>query len=419
MLCGFLKFSAEVFLLVGLLQVTGDHGTYPSSFKDILMNDLSSTPAILSCFYGYAGCIGVADTSISALRQAGCNVVGNDSHGVPSSMQIATLCNQAHNSVKRTPLPVPMDGMPCIFSFPPDVTQMSISDIEIDLADGTTINPHCYSLSPATELTHLHTILLMGTFGAKTTGTYPVAVRVSNVRPFVPPNVQLASAYGPWNLAYSGNMRYNDTSVELTRARLMTASMAEELDGTGVTGGSPLAARAGNAGPSTCKVSFSQATHSLQVMFNGGASKDGINHMDATGALTFFETKIAGSALGSAEVLGLADEGNPDNYFEICLKLTSLQLQSAQSGGMTVKTPCDTASNSALYGPKGMCAEANSACTATPCQTKTVVVDLTLAFPALSAPLPSPSGNSSVNNSSPNTLKVVFGLAVSLILFSF
>jgi hypothetical protein len=326
-----------------------------------------------------------------------------------------------------------MDGMPCVFSFPVDMTSFtSMSQFEIELANGNVTHPACVTNLPANEMSMLHTLLLQGDFGAKSGGTHPAKVRVLNVRPLVPSSITLGSTYGPYTLNFTGSeMTYVSSTTELIRARLMPATMMQALDGTGVAMNlmqQAMLQQAGRTtGPSTCLNDFPQATHSMQVIFSGGSTKDGINGMGSNEATTFFEVRIAKSTVNAA-VLGLSDI-NADNYFEICLILTSVQVQTLQSGGMTVSTPCNAASNSDLYGPKGKCTEANSACTATPCRTKTLNVDLTLVtgsfvpvtgslVPTSTSPgslVTAPTSSSIGAVVSPTMLKVCIGLVLAIL----
>lgn len=411
-------------LLLGLTAVQGNHQNFPSEFRELLLNDLAQTPAILSCFYGYAGCIGVPNgEGVAELQQRGCSVVGNQSAS-PSAAVSAQMCGMTHHSIQGASLPQPMDGMPCMFSFPVDMTSLTnMSQFEIELANGTVIHPDCVTNLPANEMAMLHTLLLQGDFGAKSSGTYPVKVRVLNVRPLVPVSITLGSTYGPYTLEFTGNdMTYASSTTELVRARLMPATMMQALDGAGVsmnTMQQAMMQQAGiSTGASTCLNDFPQATHSMQVMFSGGSTKDGVNGMASTEATTFFEVKIANSIVDAA-VLGLSDINN-DNYFEVCLNLTSSQVHALQSGGMTVKTPCAAASNSDLYGPKGKCTEANSACTATPCRVKTLNVDLTLvtgSFVAESSSTAPPETTSSAIGPAlpPSMLTVCIGLVLAIL----
>merc|ERR1712048_325821 len=119
-------------------------------------------------------------------------------------------------------------------------------------------------------------------------------------------------------------------------------------------------------GASTCQQSFHHATHSLQVVFSGGMTKDGVTPLDAHDANQFFIVRLDGQRLFS-EILGLADLRAPDNYIEICLDISHEQLKLAYSTSLEVESPCQVSTRSALYAPKGLCIEKNSACSAAAC----------------------------------------------------
>eukprot|EP00928_Gymnodinium_smaydae_P094911 TRINITY_DN8058_c0_g1_i1.p1 TRINITY_DN8058_c0_g1~~TRINITY_DN8058_c0_g1_i1.p1 ORF type:complete len:470 (+),score=47.77 TRINITY_DN8058_c0_g1_i1:77-1486(+) len=345
------------------------------SFQEVLRQDLLRPPQILSCFYGYAGCIGVPGNELNnkSLRGRGC-VVTEDGFNSPSDSSMLSMCSQRHFSVSRTPLPSPLDGMPCVFSFPIDRWSLeSVEQIEVRLSDGRVVNPDCATLRPAVELTQLHTLLLLSeSFGAKENSSgavYPVSVRVRGVKPLYSTIDIAASSRGPFDLSYDGNMRYADTGVQMIRARLFPVTLAASLDSVGVS----LIDR--QLGSSTCAVSFPQSTHSLQVLFNGGMTKDGVTRPALDEASLFYNVKLGTHQLND-EVLGLADATLPVNYDEICLRLSDEQLKAALQSNLTIETPCS--GSSALYGPKGLCSEASSACTATRCAPVTLKVEMSL-----------------------------------------
>jgi len=350
-----------------------------NSFQEVLLQDLESAPQILSCFYGYAGCIGVPDDEITedALRRRGCVVVGALPGGInsASATQVAQMCSQQHFSVSRASLPSPLDGMPCIFSFPIDRWSLeTVEQIQVELSDGRVVTPDCATLLPAIEVAQLHTLLLLSdSFGAKPNegqkATYPVAVRIQGIKPLHATIEVDSLKRGPFNLVYTGDMGYNNTGVQLIRARVLPAALAETLDSTGV---GMLNQR---NWPSTCKAAFPEATHSLQVMFNGGMSTDGVTSVPSGEAASVYDIQLNGQQL-TTEILGLADNDNADNYHEICLRLSDDQLLAASQGRFTVETPCS--GSSALYGPKGLCSEAASACTATGCQQTKLDVEMSL-----------------------------------------
>eukprot|EP00931_Biecheleriopsis_adriatica_P056979 TRINITY_DN33798_c0_g1_i1.p1 TRINITY_DN33798_c0_g1~~TRINITY_DN33798_c0_g1_i1.p1 ORF type:complete len:497 (-),score=49.57 TRINITY_DN33798_c0_g1_i1:31-1521(-) len=347
-----------------------------NSFPEVLLRDLESEPQILSCFYGYAGCIGVPDdeNTEDALRRRGCAVVGS-SPRASTATQFGQFCSQRHFSVSRAPLPSPLDGMPCTLSFPIDMWSLeTVEQIQVELSDGRVVTPDCATLLPAIELAQLHTLLLLSdSFGAKPDdgqkATYPVAVRIQGIKPLYATIEVDSSKRGPFDLVYSGDMRYNDTGVQLIRARLLPVALAETLDSTGV---GLLSQR---NGPSTCQAGFPEATHSLQVMFNGGMTKDGVTNVASSEAASVYDIRLNGQQL-TTEILGLEDNENADNYHEICLRLSDDQLLAASEGSFTVETPCS--GSSALYGPKGLCSEAASACTATACRQTKLDVEMSL-----------------------------------------
>lgn len=320
---------------------------------------------ILSAYYGYDDCLGVADangagTNADEAEAAGCRVVetgaGEEVTSAPTPLALALICaGQAGPEVLKA-----LDGMPVVLAGAIAGGTLQPGDFRVTLSDGTSRTPVCATTAPANEGNEGRTALLIGDFGARQAlpgesvlGPSPVALDVVG-------SVELegGAATDALGARYTGvflDYRLGPGMVLAEVAPFTTAG--EGTFGKGL--------------PNDCRTSYPATTHVLRVTWSGGVSVDGVRAIPSNRTAIFdvrAETdqgrlvSVGDPALGDAiRLLGLADLGNgvglsPDTYVadgdnivDLCLALGE-GVDPARI--RTVATACNTA-ETALYDPSG------------------------------------------------------------------
>jgi len=303
----------------------------------------STTPRVLSAYFGYNDCVGIIDANndgdlVDEALAAGCNVklvpgTSTQVTNVATPQQLAPLCTG--DTVPTTDL-VAVDGMPVTFSGPVVPFGLSNKSFVVTLSDGTHVTPRCVTLVPANEFNELETVLIMGTFGGPRSqgGTYPVSVTVTG-------GIYVATAGKPVREVPPG------TTIAVTDYDsgpfLLGAAIAP------FTGRGEIAIANGQY-PNHCQVAFPSTTHVIQLLWSGGVTLDGVNSILPTQAgllrtattdgLFNLKVRSRGGVLldyydvPAVRVLGAADLGNGqptdptaaynadgDNYIDLCVQL--------------------------------------------------------------------------------------------------
>ena len=184
-------------------------------------------PRILSSLYGYDNCIGGVkglfqsqEDYLEDLRLRNCTVE-NGHTNVASQMRLKLPCKNIFGSFQW------LDGMPLVFNYPLETTPKT-DDIELELSDGSVVNPVCVMMGPANEKNELDTALILGQFGDGPLDTLrPVSVKVVG-------DIQVVTEDGVVSgkgITYSSeaDMNYIESSVRLVYAKMWSVVNNSEI----------------------------------------------------------------------------------------------------------------------------------------------------------------------------------------------
>jgi len=289
----------------------GAVGTAPQSSGTASIPASQAGATILSATYGIDHCCNVPqeDYNLQWLQDNHCPVTGDASNFVTT----ATLYNpqMANPHFCNNPnLGMYIDAFALTFSMPvaPDSlnAQQFLLDrtaIEFALTDGRVVVADCAFMAPDNEADELYTVTLLGDWGDGENGTYHVQ-KVTVVNDFyLTGSNGLVNAVGLEITDYE-NMDYNndDRGPHMLRAELGTINSLSDTNG--------------------CSSKYSTSTNFVKVMMDGGSTLDGVTeinpNMDVPETHIFRFPSAAGGFIETG-FLGVADLGDRDNFFDLCL----------------------------------------------------------------------------------------------------
>lgn len=312
------------------------------AFGCLLLPQAECAVQLVSCAYGISQCIGLKDDDgLEKAKELGCPTSedGKFFGQTVTAMQGSLSSRFAFEGSESTEY---QDGMPCTFT--PDspweeLDQLKLDDIVIEFTDGTTTKPTAASWNPATESNELKTLLTLGHYGFSKGNKTMKSVSVKGS-------------------SYTGQgIGYKDVGMELAYARWWEVEEHKELEGSGDYFTDL------NRGPTHCGHEFSETTHLIQVVLNGGQSvtfegnKELSFDLDQRRHKQMFKIfHPDGTELPADKFLGLADEADGDNFLDLCMKLTADDVKKFQGAGSgaTVRL-LSTRKCSFLVLPKGDC----------------------------------------------------------------
>mmetsp|Transcript_679 Transcript_679/g.1549 ORF Transcript_679/g.1549 Transcript_679/m.1549 type:complete len:421 (-) Transcript_679:399-1661(-) len=261
------------------------------------------------------------------------------------------------------------DGAPMTFKYPVAGAPALLNplDIKVTLNDGTVVNPACVMAAPAADNNEYQTYLMIGQFGDGQVGTqWPSMIEILGDIILQPPLplAQPVSAKG--STFYFPEMSSYPNGLQMQQVNLQNV-VNDTNDGNSCIGTHP------DAG----------ITHRIQVVYSGGPSKSDLLEPEIY-ETEFFEILLDdGSKMDSTTgYMGLADLGDGDNFFDLCLVLTGSLYDKIKE----VRAPCELGRTD-LYPPKGTYGE--------PCTPTTLTVDRN--FDSCSTAMPNPPAGCSVS----------------------
>ncbi len=330
----------------------------------------SADSVILSAYYGYDDCLGIADSNgdgsnADEAKAAGCRVVtasdGTLLTSAPTPLALALICaGQAGPEALQG-----LDGMPVVFSRQVVQSTVDPGDFEVMLSDGSTRTPVCATTAPANEENEDRTVLLIGDFGSPqpngseaARGPSPVELRVTGSIQLEDTDRSTGMPLDALGATYTGGFLDYRLGPEMLLAELAPFSS----DGEGTVGPGL---------PNDCRTLFPDTTHVVRVTWSGGVSLDGVRPLTPDRG-DIFDLRVldpnghlvgtGDPALGdSIRFLGLADLGStvpdsPDHYvtdgdnvIDLCLSLAG---DFDPRRIVSLATACDSASN-VVYDPSG------------------------------------------------------------------
>jgi len=330
------------------------------SFLVTSINSISQRPPkILSSLYGYDNCIGgvndyeTEEEYLDELKRRNCTVE-NGHTNVADASRLVLGCGTLPGQLKW------LDGMPVVFNYPLQLPKPDPEAFQLELSDGSQVNPDCVATAPADESNELDTLLLLGQFGdGKLDTVRPVKLSVIGDVPLVTDDGQV-NAKG---LTFSNpdDMNYISSSVKMVSAKLW--DVLEYPEDPEDYPHWPLPS---NVYPNDCVSVFDETTHVLRVTFSGGITSDGIMPVLPNNKNIFKLTKEVPETVNIG-YLGLADLGKTtgddvtdpysyqhdgDNYLDICLDMSTTPQYLEDD--LVLELLCDeTLEKSLLYPPKG------------------------------------------------------------------
>ena len=194
----------------------------------------------------------------------------------------------------------------------------------LELNSGEVVVPKCASIAPANEPNERTTVLILGTFGDGLKGTiYPREIRIQKNLYF---NV-IGDILNAKGISYSNpeDMIYIGSSVRMAAANFNEPEV-KDLNG--------------------CLSIYPNTTDQITITMSGGMNSNGVDHIE-NGEYWVFQDK-EGNEMKNG-VLGLADLHDHDNFWDICLDSSKIDLEKIAS----IRMPCEENSGTQVYPPKG------------------------------------------------------------------